>query len=55
MKQFVLEDFLIELEQKLSKIDFESTSSCINDNANNVIAVFKDVLNLDAPLHPMTI
>jgi len=54
MKQFVLDDFLIELEQKLSKIDFESTSCCVNDNANNVIAVFKNVLNLHALLRPMT-
>jgi len=51
MKKFALEEFLSDLEHKLSRIDFESKSTCVNDNVNNLITVFKDVLNLPRPIY----
>jgi len=32
MKNFVLEEFITDLEHKISRIDFESKSTCVNDN-----------------------
>jgi len=54
MKNFVLEEFVTDLEHKLSRIDFKSKSTCVNDNVNNLITVFKGVLNHHAPLRAMS-
>jgi len=54
MKNFVLEEFITELELKLVRINFESKSTCVNDNVNSLNTVFTGVLNHHAPLHPMS-
>lgn len=54
LKHFVLEEFLIDLEANLSKVDIDSQSTYVNDNVDNLITVFKTVLNRHAPLRSMS-
>ena len=53
MKNFIPEEFLNELKNKLSNIAFEPYTASIDDNVNSLIAIFKDILDHHAPLHPM--
>ena len=54
MKNFIPEEFLNELKNKLSNIAFEPSSANINDNVNSLIALFKDILVRHAPLRSMS-
>ena len=54
MKHFILEDFLTDLEAKLSIIDIDSNSTNVNDDVKNFVATFKEILHRHAPLRPMT-
>ena len=38
----------------MSNIAFEPYTASINDNANSLIATFKDILDRHAPLRPMS-
>ena len=53
MKHFILEDFLTDLEAKLSIIDIDSNSTNVNDDVKN-FATFKEILDRHAPLRPKT-
>jgi len=51
MKNFFLEDFLIDLNEKLSvKLD----SVNIDNDVDNVSSIFMSVLDKHAPLRPMS-
>ena len=52
MKNFIPEEFLTELKNKLSTIAFEPYTASIDDNVNSLIAIFKDILDRHAPLRP---
>ena len=54
MKNFNLEDFPIDMKRNLSKIDFDSPNSNINNNVCNLITTFKTALNKHVPLRTMT-
>jgi len=52
MKNFILEDFLIDLNEKLSKIKVDSVN--INADVSNISNIFKSVLDKYAPLRLMS-
>jgi len=52
MKNFILEDFLIDLSEKLSKVKFDSVN--INTDVDNVSRVFVSVFDKHAPLRLMS-
>ena len=54
MKNFIPEEFLNELKNKLSNIAFEPYTASIDDNVSSLIAIFKDILDRHAPLRPMS-
>ena len=54
MKNFGLEDFLIDLRENLSKIDFKSTNTSVNNDVYSLTSIFKPILNKHAPLTPMS-
>ena len=54
MKNFNLEDFLVDMKRNLSKIDFDSPNSNINNDVCNLITTFKTVLKKHVPLRTMT-
>ena len=54
MKNFVPEEFLNELKNKLSNIAFEPYTASIDDNVNSLIAIFEDILDRHASLRPMS-
>jgi len=53
-KTFNIEEFLIDLHLQLSTIDFDSTIACVNNDAQQLLKIFKLVLDKHAPLRPMT-
>ena len=54
MKQFNLENFLVDLHTKMSKIEINSTTANIDDDVSNITLAFKSVLDIHAPLRPQT-
>ena len=54
MKNFIPEEFLNELENKLLNIAFEPYAANIDDKFNSLIALFKVILDRHAPLRPMS-
>ena len=54
MKNFIPEEFLNKLKNKLSNIAFEPYSAYIDNNVYNLIAIFKDILDCHALLRPMS-
>ena len=54
MKDFDLEDFLIDLQEKFSKIDFKSTNTSVNNDVYSLTSIFKSTLDKHAPLTPMS-
>ena len=54
MKNFNLENFLVDMKKNLSKIDFDSPNSNINNDVCNSTITFKTVLNKHVPLRTMT-
>ena len=54
MKNFNLENFLVDMKRNLSKIDFDSPNSNINNDVCNLTTTFKTVLNKHVPLRTMT-
>ena len=54
MKNFNLEDFLVDMKRNLSKIDFDSPNSNINNDVCNLITTIKSVFNKHVPLKVMT-
>jgi len=52
MKNFILQDFLIDLNEKLSKMQLDSVN--INTDVDNVSSIFMSVLDKHAPLRPMS-
>jgi len=53
MKNFILKDFFIDLNEKLSKMKLDSIN--INSDVDNVLSTFMSVLDKHAPLRPMSI
>ena len=54
MKNFNLEDFLVDMKRNLSKINFDSQNFNINNDVCNLITTFKTVLNKHVSLRTMT-
>ena len=54
MKQFNLENFLVDLHTKMSKIEINSTTANIDDDVSNITLAFKSVLDIHAPIRPQT-
>ena len=54
MKKFILENFLVDMKKNLSKIDFDSPNSNINNDVCNLINTFETALNKHVPLRTMT-
>ena len=54
MKNFILEDFLVDMKRNQSKIDFDSPNSNINNDVCHLITTFETVLNKHVPLRTMT-
>ena len=54
MKNFNFENFLVDMKKNLSKIDFDSPNSNINNDVCNSTITFKTVLNKHVPLRTMT-
>ena len=53
MKQFKLEDFLLDLRNHLSKLNLKPDKSNVNPDVINLTTVFNAVLDKHAPLRPM--
>ena len=54
IKKVGLEDFLIDLQENLSKIDFKSTNTSVNNGVCSLTSIFKSILDKHAPLTPMS-
>ena len=54
MKNFNLENFLVDIKKNISKIDFDSPNSKINNDVCNLTTTFKTVLNKHVRLRTMT-
>ena len=57
MKHFILEDFLIDLNAKMSEIKLNYSETNVTTDVSNITLVFKSVLDihgLHAPLRPQT-
>ena len=50
MKNCGLEDFLMDLQENLSKIDFKSTNTSVNNDVYSLTSIFKSILDKHAPL-----
>ena len=53
-KNFDLEDFLIDLQENVSKIDFKSTNTSVNNDVYSLTSIFKSILDKHAPLIPVS-
>ena len=53
MKQFKLEDFLLDLRNDLSKLNLKPNKFNVNQGVINLTTVFNSVLDIHAPLRPM--
>ena len=54
LKNFDLEDFLIDLQENFSKIDFKSTNTSVNNDVYSRTSIFKSIFDKHAPLTPMS-
>ena len=54
MKQFKLEDFLLELRNNLSNLNLKPNKSDVNQDVINLTTVFNSVLDKHAPMRPMS-
>ena len=54
MKQFKLEDFLLELRNDLSNLNLKPDKSDVNQDVINLTTVFNSVLDRHAPMRPMS-
>ena len=54
MKHFVLEDFLTDLNAKMSEIRLNYSETNVNTDVCNITFAFKSVLDIHAPLRPQT-
>ena len=54
MKQFKLEDFLLDLRNDLSKLNLKPDKSNVNQDVINLTTVFNSVLDRHAPMRPMS-
>ena len=54
MKNFILENFIFELNSELSRIDFDSAQKNVNSHAHELTTLFKAVLDKHAPLRAMS-
>ena len=54
MKHFVLEDFLTDLNAKMSEIKLNYSETNVNTDVSNITLAFKSVLDIHAPLRPQT-
>jgi len=54
LKQFVLVEFLTDLEKQLSKINMKISDTNVNSDVCSITTIFKDILDKLAPLHPMS-
>ena len=52
MKHFVLEDFVTDLNAKMSEIKLNYSETNVNIDVSNITLVFKSVLDIHAPLRP---
>ena len=53
-KHFVLENFLTDLNAKMSEIKRNYSETNINTDVSNITLAFKSVLDIHAPLRPQT-
>ena len=53
MKQFKLEDFLLNLRNDLSKLNLKPDKSNVNQDVINLTAVFNSVLDKHVPMRPI--
>ena len=53
-EQTEIDNFLVDMKKNLSKIDFDSPNSNINNDVCNLTTIFKTVLNKHVPLRTMT-
>ena len=54
MKQFKLNDFLLDLKNDLSKLNLKPNKFNVNQDAINLTTVFNSVLDKHAPMRPMS-
>ena len=54
MKNFILENFIFELNSQLSGINFDSAHKNVNSHAHELTTLFKAVLDKHAPLRAMS-
>ena len=54
MKHFVLEDYLTDLNAKMSEIKLNYSETNVNTDVSNITLAFKSVLDIHAPLRPQT-
>ena len=54
MKQFKLEDFLLDLRNDLSKSNLKPDKPNVNQDVINLTTVFNSVLDRHAPMRPMS-
>ena len=54
MKHFVLEDFLTDLNAKMSEIKLNYSETNVSTDVSNITLSFKSVLDIHAPLRPQT-
>ena len=52
MKHFVLEDFLTDLNAKMSEIKLNYSETNVNTDVSNITLAFKSVLDIHASLRP---
>ena len=49
MKTFIMEEFILDLNHKLTFCGLTSADSHVNDDAANITQIFTDTLNKHAP------
>ena len=54
LKHFVLEDFLTDLNAKMSEIKLNYSETNVNTDVSNVTLAVKSVLGIHAPFRPQT-
>ena len=54
MKQFKLEDFLLDLRNDLSKLNLKPNKPNVNQDVINLTTVFNSVLDRHTPMRPMS-
>ena len=54
MKHFVVEDFLTDLNAKMSEIKLNYSETNVSTDVSTITLAFKSVLDIHAPLRPQT-